>query len=58
VKPLKRRPLKPIKVDKDDANAPAGSPSYLNPVINSGGTMRGVPSLGPSMHLSGRLGGM
>jgi len=63
---LVRRPLKTLvkvknllPVQKDDANAAPGSPSYLRwPTINQAGTMRDVPSLGPSMHLRGRLGGM
>lgn len=48
---LTRRPLKPIRreVDKDDANTVFGGPSYLNPITQSGGTMRPVPTLAPGV---------
>lgn len=50
---LTRRPLKPVKrdveVNKDDADTVFGGPSYLNPVTQSGGTMRPVPTLAPGV---------
>lgn len=37
---LKRRPLRTIDLD---AGKPYGSPSYLGPPVNAGGTTREIP---------------